>query len=138
MQPVVFPPATAQNQYVRIAVVVVVGLDNLQPADDPGQAGCCGPFCKGPIAEVGKIADLVVEAPRRGHDIQMAIAVEVVHDAAAGHGDQIQSQRRCHIGEALDIVVGDKNLGRDEPLRWHLFGVHAQGHIDDVQKPADG
>ena len=68
----------------------------------------------------------------------MAIAVEIVHDAAAGHGDQIQSQRRCHIGEALDIVVGDKNLGRDEPLRWHLFGIHAQGHIGNVQKPADG
>ena len=59
MQPVVFPPAPAQHQYVCIAVVVVVGVCNLQAADDPGQAGRCGPFCKGSVAEIGKIAELV-------------------------------------------------------------------------------
>ena len=79
----VAPPGAAQNQHVGIAVVVVVGLDEIEPTVEPAQEGFGGALAEAAVARVLEVAQGVVEIPRRDHQVQIAVEIEIVDHHAA-------------------------------------------------------
>ena len=53
-------PSPPQDQKIEIAIVVEVGVDQLQTTGEAGEADCLGALAESAIALVAKIAELVV------------------------------------------------------------------------------
>ena len=113
MQAIGAEPAAAQDQHIGEAVVIVVGLYGVEPADDARQTSLGGALGKGAIALVAEIAQLVPRTPGRGHYIEKAVVVKILHDTAAGQTQRVQAQGGGSIGIAADIVFGVENVGGD-------------------------
>ena len=91
MVPQVSEPSSAQYEDVAVAVVVVVGLADVEAADLACEASLLGALGKGAVPNVAEVAKLVVQTPRRGDDVEIAVVVEIIDDAAAGQGDHVQA-----------------------------------------------
>src|SRR6185369_14157712 len=122
------PPA-AQHQRVHPAVVVVVGLDEVQAARLAQQAGGGGAVLEGAVAPVVEQPHLVVEADGRGHEVEVPVVVEVVEDGAAGEAQHVQAGGAGHVGEAGQRGLGGEGGGRDQERRRHLVGIAAERHL---------
>src|SRR6186713_1194804 len=93
-------PSAAQHKDIRPAVVVVVGLHNIQPADFTDQSSFLRLFSETAIGIVPKITELVVQAEGRSYNVQVGISIEVLGDASARKFRNIQAERRGHIGKS--------------------------------------
>ena len=129
-------PAAPQHEDVRITVIVVVGVDDVQAARLADQARRFGAVGERPIAVVAEVPHLVAHSHGREHDVEEAVAIEVIQDGPAGVSLDGQAQPGRDVVEPLDVVFGGEDLRRDAPLRRHLVRIFPQGHVGDVHEPA--
>ena len=91
--PVAVPqPPPAQDQQIHVPVVVVVGLQQVDAAQQPAQSGFPGPVGKGTVPLVDEEAHLPRRVPGGNDQVQGAVVVEVVGAGAAGQIEGVQSQ----------------------------------------------
>ena len=92
-------PRAPQYEDVGKAIVVVVGVDEIQSADDPFQPGLERHVLEGAIAVVPKIAELIPQSPRRRHDVEIAVGIKILHHTAARQTDGIEAECRRDVHE---------------------------------------
>ena len=127
-------PGAAQDVDVEVAVVVEVGLHQVEPAEEAGQPAGLGAVDQraAVVAEVGGIAAGI---HRGGEEIEVAVAVEVVEDGAARQAPGADAEAR------RDVLERGKRLLRREHRRRHAIAfrhslrVVAQRHVREVGEP---
>ena len=112
-------PAAAQHQDVHAAVIVVIGLNHVEPAELVARPACAAAIRERAVAVVVKVVQRRAHVVARGDDVQQAVVIEVVHDHSAGHGKEIQPGCGSHVDETADVLLGFKFRGRDQILRGH-------------------
>ena len=95
------PPAT-QNEHVEVAVVVVVGVLHVEPAEESAQTRLRGAIGEASVGIVVEEAHAAARVPRRGEDVEVAVAVEVVDDRAAAEVDRAQAELLRDVDEAWE------------------------------------
>jgi hypothetical protein len=78
---------------------------------------------------------LIPQPPGRSDDVEQAVAVEVLDDAAAGEADLVDAGVHGDVGEPLDVVLGLQHGWRDQPLPGNLVRILADRHVGNVQQP---
>ena len=109
-------PSAAQHQDVHAAVVVVIGLNHVQPAQLAVEPCCGGPVCEGAVAVVAE----VVHRPATveiGRDDVEAAAAEIVDDDASRRRDDVQAGLRSHVAEAPDVLRGREGCRAESDTR---------------------
>ena len=134
----VVEPGAAQDENVDAAVVVVVGLDHVESADDAGEAGLLGHPREGAVSVVVEVLQLIPHAHVRDHQIEVAVVVEVLEDQATSDAELPDPPAGRDVGEAADVRVRLEDLRRNQPVPRHLFRILAQRHVADVEQPAVG
>ena len=129
-------PGAAQDQNVGPAVVVVIGLHDVESPGLPDQPGFFSAVGEGPLAVVVEIAHLIAHPERRNHDVQIAVPVEVFDNCTAREGIQIQPEIARDIVKSGERIIRFEGLGWDQPLGGHALRVFAQRHGRDVEEPA--
>ena len=135
MQPRFAQPATADHVDVRPAVVVVVGMVDVDAAELTDRPASRVRSMKRPLAVVLEEAQRVAQTPRRCDDVLQAVAVEILDDAAAGQADVIDAGGHRHVWEPPDVVLGAEDIGRNQPAARHFIRILADCHVGDVQEP---
>lgn len=128
----VAPPAAAQDEEVRVAVVVEVGEDEVQAAELAGEAGAGGPVGKGTVAIVVEEVHGVERAGGGGHDVEEAVAVEVFDRGTAGVGGEVDAGVRGVVEELAEVGIGTEAGLGDEPLRGDRVRVASELHVGKV------
>jgi len=129
-------PGAAEDEDIDEAVVVVVGLDQVEPAGEAEEAGFGGALGEGGVAVVDEEPELAGGTPGGGEDVEEAVVVEVVENDAAGEFIDIDAEGGGDVGEAFDVVVGFEGLWWNEPAGGDFVGILAEGHVGDVEEPA--
>ncbi len=129
-------PATAMDEQVEIAVVVVVGVAGVEAAQLRRQARGLGAVLEGAVAAVAIEARRGAEVDRRQHDVEPAVAVEVVDDGAAGGAVGADAGLPGDVGEARRRHLRAEQVGRQAMLRRHAVRVSPEQHRRQVQLPA--
>ncbi len=129
-------PAAAQNQNVFAAVVVVVGLQDVQAAELVGEARRLRPFRESAVAVVAEIVERPAAVKIRRDDVEAAGTGEIVDDHAAGGREDVQTRLGRHIGEAADVLGGGERGRRDEIRLRHARWIFPQRHVREVQQPS--
>jgi hypothetical protein len=117
------------------AVIVVIGVSQVDATQLSDQPRGLRPILEAPFAVAAEEPQLIAEAPRGGHEVLEAVAVEVFHDAAAGETHRVHAQAHRHIVESFDVVVRGENFRPHQPLTWNAARVFANRHVRDVQEP---
>ena len=131
-------PGPARDEDVHAAVVVVVGLVADQPAELVGHAGRLGPVLEGAIPLVAVDAMRLGRVERGDGQVEQAVVVEVLHDRAAGLVEAVDPHQVPDVAELADVELGvAEAIQRDQEPRIDLVGIFAQGHVGQVEQPAD-
>ena len=104
MMPLLLEPGAPQDQHVDESVVVVIGLDHVQPAPFAHQSGFFGPFSECAVAVVVKETQLITQTHRRDHQVEVSVIVKIVHDHAAGQVVEIEPNVARDVRKAFDVV----------------------------------
>ena len=99
-------PRAARDEQVEAAVVVVIGLVADQAAELAGHAGRLTAVLERPISPVVVERHRLGRVHRRDRQVEPAIAVEVVHDRAAGLVEAIHARIGPDIPEPADVELG--------------------------------
>ena len=129
-------PAAAVDEQVEIAVVVVVGVAGVQAAELGSEPGRLGAILEGAVALVAKEPRRRAVVDRRQHDVEQAVAVEIVDDRAAGRAVGADAHGARHVREPRRRDLGAEQIGRQTMLRGHGVGMLAEQHRRQVQQPA--
>ena len=89
-----FQPRASQDKNVETAVIVIVCLLEVQAAVEAHQPCELGPVRERPVRVVPEKLQLSGRIPRGGHDVEVAVAIEVVDDHSARQAEGIDSQLR--------------------------------------------
>ena len=96
-------PSATQHQDVETAVVVVVGLQDVQPAELVTQPGLRRPLGEAPIRIVVKKVHGRAAVEARRHDVEPSVVVEIVDDQASRRREGLQPGPRSHVDETPHI-----------------------------------
>ncbi len=129
-------PSAAQHEDIGMAVVVVVGVEQVEPADLAVEPRFVHPLGEGPVPVVVVEPHPVAQPERRAEDVDEAVAVEVLGDGATGERDRIDATRMGDVGKAADVGVRRECRRRDQPLLRHLLRPRPERHVDEIQAPA--
>ncbi len=129
-------PGAAENENVRVAVVVVVGVHHVQPAEEPRQPGPVGSIRKRTVPVVAEETGLAGRIVRRGHDVEVVVVVKVIDDRPATQVECLQPQFRADVDEPREVDLRLEGLRRDQELSGHAVGILSDGHRGDVEQPA--
>ena len=111
--------AAAQHQHVGQAVVVVVGVHQVEAAGQAVEAARRGALLEAAGAGVAEDAHRIVEADRRDHHVEEAVAIEVLEHGAARQCRRCASPTsRRDVGERRD---------RCRPRRRRPVGMRSSG-----------
>lgn len=77
MPPLVPQPRTPEDEYIRVAVVVVVSLNEVQPAGQALESGRLGPVLERTVPAVLEVPNLLVQAPGGDQHVQVSVSIEV-------------------------------------------------------------
>ena len=133
-------PGASQHQDVEIAVVVEVGVAGVQRQDLVGQAGLVRDVLEGAVAAVAQQQRPPLGVGCGHEDVQPAVAVEVVDQAAAGHrfAARVEPDPGRHVDHPPRVVPRrGEPAQRQEELGRNTLRVLAQRHVGDVQEPLD-
>ncbi len=131
-------PRAAQDEHVEVAVVVVVRMHRVEPADDAGKAGRSAPILERPVPAVAQDVERIADAPRRQEQVEIRVAIEIVENRRTRKSRHVDARARRDVDEPLDVVLGLERGGRNEPRRFDLLRILAERHVGDVQEPARG
>ena len=90
-------PSPAQDEQIEVAVVVVVGLHQIESAQQPVEVGRLGAVRKGAVSSIAEKAQLSSQVRCRDEEIEIPVAVEVVGHGPTRKAEGVQSERRSHI-----------------------------------------
>ena len=138
MAPPLSQPGPPEHQDVGVPVVVVVGLQEVVPSVQAGEAHLDAALGEGAAAVVLVVAQPRARIAAGGDQVQVAVAVEVLGDAAAARLEADQAPLERGVVEAREGLGRLEVLGRDPLLGGDALGVSAQGHVGQVQEPAGG
>lgn len=130
------PPGTAEDEEVGVAVVVVVGGDEIEAAEFVGEAGCGGAIGEGAVAVVVEEVHGTGGVGGGGDDVEETVAVEVFDDGTAGAGGEVDAGKGGHVGPFGEVAVGLEEFAGEEELWRDVAGVAAELHVGDVEEPA--
>ena len=110
-------PGAPQHQDVEVAVVVVVGVAGVEREDLVGQAGRVRDVLERAVAAVAQQEGPALGVGGGHEDVEPAVAVEVVDQAAAGHrlAPRVEPDRetpRSTIRPALSPAAANRPRGR--------------------------
>ncbi len=129
------PPA-AQHQDVLAAVVVVVGLNHVQPAQLAVEPRCGRPFGERAVAVVAEVVQRTATVEVGRDDVEAPVAGEIVDDDASRRRDDIETGLRSHVAETPDVFGGRERGRRNQIGRRNLVGIPADGHVREIEKPS--
>ena len=129
-------PSSAEHQDIDEAIIVVVGVDDIETACFSDESGFDGPIAERAVTNIPIQAKLAVGVPGGNHDIEQSVVVEIVHHDAAGQIVGGESDGAGYVWKALNVVVGFENLRVDEPLSWDARRIFPERHVSDVEEPA--
>src|SRR5687768_9419359 len=118
-----------------MSVVVVIGLQDVQPAElfcQPGSGRLLG---KGGVSIAAEEPEPLATVDARSDDVETAIVVEVVDDHAAGRRNRNEPGTRSDIMKTSDLFGRRECAWRDEVRERHLRRVSAGEHMRKVQQP---
>src|SRR5206468_1947590 len=131
-------PCPAADENVKVAVVVIVGLDAVQPAELLAQARLVGDILEGAVSLVAVENNRLRRIPGTGDEIEVAVVIEVVHDRAAAAVEAIDPDEVANIAELADVELAVEETGEGNQVAWiDLMGVLAEGHVRQVEQPAN-
>ena len=81
--------------------------------------------------------DRAVGIPRRGHDVEQAVAVEVLDNRSAAEVEGVDAERGGDVHEPADVIRRIERVGRDPVRRVQGRRVVADRHVRKVQEPSD-
>ena len=128
-------PRPAQYEQVHASVVVVIGLNQVQPAQLTGQSRLRRVVRKCTVSIVVKESQRLAHVVAGHHNVQQAVILEIVYNHAARHRSEIQSRCGRYIRELPEIFPARKNGRRDQILVRHPCGIFFQRHIREIQQP---
>ncbi len=80
-------------------------------------------------------AELVRESDGGDHQVEAAVAVEVLEDRASRQGVEVEAGLPGHVVEAWQRKGGGERAGRYPLPYWDARGIGPQGHVGDVEEP---
>ena len=134
-QTIVSEPGAAQNEHIRVTVVVVVPGDEVEPSELIRSVRCVRTVLELAVAGVVVVVQRLALVEARGQDVEVSVAVEIVDQRAAAEVERVDSHLRCDVTEALDFAFGREALGSDAKVLRHRRGMVAERHRDQVQEP---
>ena len=135
--PLVPQPGAAQDENVQVAVVVVVGVDQVEPAGQPDQARLLRALGEGPVPVVVEEPELAPQVPGGDHEVEEPVAVQVLQDDPARQAAQVEADLGRNVGEAADVRLRREMRRADQPRGRHPVGVFPERHVGDVEQPDD-
>jgi len=110
------PAVLHRQEEVRPAVVVVVGMHEVESASQALEAHLAGALLEPAVPQVVEETHRVREPDGRRDDIEQAVAVEIVHGDPTVKLGAGEADVRPDVEEAPEVVVRAKDVGGDEPL----------------------
>jgi hypothetical protein len=133
MPAVLPPPGASQHEEVVVTIIVIIGMDDVQAANDPGQSGLSRPLGERSIPVAVEEAQLPRRIRRRDHDVEESVAVEVIDRRAPCDIKTVQSEPWGHVEETWNLLVGNEGL-RIDPIRGRdAVGIGAERHVRHVE-----
>ena len=130
-------PGTAHHVDVAPAVVVEVRVRHVEAAELSLQPSLGRAVPEGAVPLVPVEAQLVRGAPGGRQQVQVAVVVQVLHHDAAGERGVSDADQAPHVDETLELVLRLEDAGRDPPALGNFPGVLPQGHVGQVEEPAE-
>ena len=88
--PVVLKPRPARHKNIDVAIVVEVGLDHVQAAKQADKPRVLRTVGEGAVPVVFVVAHLARRVPRRDHEVEVVVVVEVVGNRASAQREHVQ------------------------------------------------
>ena len=128
------PPA-AQHEDVLAAVVVVVGLNQVQPAQLTVEPGCGRSLGERAIPVVAEVVQGSATVEVGGDDVVAPGAGEIIDDDTSGRGYDIQAGLRSHVAETPDVFRRHERCRRNQIRGRNPVRIPTDGHVGEVEKP---
>jgi len=131
-------PGPADHQDVEKAVIVVIGLNAIQPPELIGNPGSFAAIFERSVTGITKDFQRLGGIERTDNNVQQSIIVIVIHDRSACLSQLIQPHQMAVIPEPPNVkfrfveVVKRQQIGRINPI-----GVFAERHVGDIQQPTN-
>ncbi len=126
-------PAATQHKNVGTAVVIVVGLDYVQPAQLVRQAGLGGLLGKNAVSIVVEELHRRARVEARLDHVQAAVVLEVIHNNPPGHRERVKPSGGRDIRKAPNVFRRLKNRRRNQIFRRNFVWVLSQRHVCEVK-----
>src|SRR5205823_2536320 len=118
-------------------VVFVIRLNHVETAGLAKKMRLLRSLRECGVVVVVKEPHLIVEIDAGDHDVQVSIAIQVIHDGTSGPAEQVQSELRRDIRESLDVIIRSETCRVYPPLTRDTVWILAQCHRCNVEKPAN-
>ena len=126
-------PTTPEHQQIDVAIVVVVGRNQVQATQNARESRFGSPFDETSIAGVLVQPDRAGRVPGARGDINPTVPIEVLRDTAPAEIDLVESQPGSNVGESWKLRLRTKNLRSHPKPLGHLVGKSTNCHGRDVQ-----
>ena len=133
ISPRLLQPTTPEHQQIDVAIVVVVGRNQVQATQNARESRFGSPFDETSIAGVLVQPDRAGRVPGARGDINPAVPIEVLRDTAPAEIDLVESQPGSNVGESWKLRLRTKNLRSHPKPLGHLVGKSTNCHGRDVQ-----
>ena len=129
-------PAAAQHEDVFAAVVIVIGLKDVQATRLVCEPGLCGAVREGAVAVVVIERKRLAVAHVRGDNVRQSIVIEIIHDHPARLTIATQPRFGGHVSEVDNLFFRFEDSGRNQILLGDTGRVLAAEHETQIQQPA--
>ena len=129
-------PGTPQHQGVDEAVVVVVCLNQVQPAVNPLESGFLRGVGEGPVGAVAEEPQLSARIPVGDEQVEVIVIVEVVGDHSSGKAEGVDPEPGGDVQQPREILFRPERLQRNQKIRGQRVRVLPEGHGGDVEQPS--
>ncbi len=129
------PPST-RDEDVDVPVVVVVRLLQVAAAEQAERPRRGRVIDETARTVVQEDSERVGRSPRRGHEVEEPVPVEVVHHGTAHVADHVDAQRARHVPKRSDLVLDLERFRRKPPALGYTVRVFAEHHVSEVEEPA--
>ena len=131
-------PGAAHQQNVEVAVVIKVGMGDIEDEDLVAQVRPGRAILEGTVTIVDEHRRAFLGIDRCDQKVRPTIVVEVIEDPATrlARSPHAQASGCGDIVKPADVELGAKAVERNKIGGRNALGVFAQGHVGDVQEPS--
>ena len=125
-------PGSPEQEEIETSIPVVVGLDDVEASELLVETPPLGDVFETPKTVVAESLQRSARVPRRRDEVQMAVAVEVIHDRAAREIEGVDAETRRHVSPCPSRVL-EQRLGGQPISRWYAVGEFVGQHPGQIQ-----